>query len=116
MIDWTAQELGSPVLQAIYRFGLALSFPVGKTATFAQIGQKCGRDESEVRRLLRAAMTFHLFREPETGVVAHTAAKKALVQRPLFNQWIGIWLEEIGIALARVSLPKMKGEHRLPSG
>ena len=47
-------------------------------------------------------MTYHLFKEPEAGMVAHTAATKAMVQRPLFYQWVGMWLEEIGIALARV--------------
>lgn len=50
------------------------------------------------------AMTYHLFKEPEAGVVAHTAATKALVQRPLLNQWIGMWLEEMGSTLSRVNL------------
>ena len=47
-------------------------------------------------------MTFRLFKEPEPGVVAHTAATKALVQMPRLNDWIGMWLEELGVALARV--------------
>ena len=96
--------MGSPILQAIHRFGIAFSFPVGETATFAQISKKCGRAESELRRVLRLGMTYHLFREPEPGVVAHTAATKALVERPLMNAWIGMWIEEMGITLARVSI------------
>jgi hypothetical protein len=55
-------------------------------------------------------MTFHLFKEPEAGVVAHTAATKAMVQRPLLNQWVGMWLEEMGIALARVRFSEMNAE------
>jgi hypothetical protein len=55
-------------------------------------------------------MTFRLFKEPEPGVVAHTAATKAMVQRPLFNQWIGMWLEELGIALARVRFSEMSAK------
>lgn len=42
------------------------------------------------------AMTYHIFQEPEPGVVAHTAATKALVQAPFLNQYIGMWLEEVG--------------------
>ena len=102
--------MGSPILQAIHRFGLAFSFPVGETATFAQIAKKCGRYESEVRRLLRLGMTYRLFREPEPGVVEHTAATKALTERPLLNAWIGMWLEEMTISLARVrvDLPNLQ--------
>lgn len=49
------------------------------------------------------AMTYHLFKEPKAGVVAHTAATKALAQRPLLNQWVGMWLEEMGSTLSRVT-------------
>lgn len=110
IIDSNPQELGSPALQAIHRFGFALSFPVGETTTFAQIAKKCGRGESEVRRILRMAMTYHLFKEPKAGVVAHTAATKALAQRPLLNQWVGMWLEEMGSTLSRVTCSKMHAE------
>ena len=50
------------------------------------------------------AMTYRLFTEPQLGIVAHTAATKALVQRPLLNSWIGMWLEEMGVTLAKVSV------------
>lgn len=56
------------------------------------------------------AMTYHLFKEPEAGVVAHTAATKALAQRPLLNQWIGMWLEEMGSTLSRVTFSEMHVE------
>ena len=101
-VNWL-REMTSPILQAIYRFGIAFSFPVRQTATFAQIAEKCGRSEDEIRRILRMAMTYRLFREPEPGVVAHTAATKALAQSPLLKQWVGMWLEEMGPALSRVS-------------
>ena len=104
--------MGSPALQAIYRYGYAHSFPIGETATFAQIAAKCGRDEAEARRFLRMAMTYRVFSEPEPGVVAHTAASKALVQRPLFNQWVGMWLEELGITLASVGFPGDRSQER----
>jgi hypothetical protein len=55
-------------------------------------------------------MTFHLFKEPEAEVVVHTAATKAMVQKPLLNQWVGMWLEEMGVALARVRFSEMSAE------
>lgn len=60
------------------------------------------------------AMTYHLFKEPKAGVVAHTAATKALAQRPLLNQWIGMWLEEMGSTLSRVICSEMHVETILP--
>lgn len=55
-------------------------------------------------------MTFRLFKEPEPGVVAHTAATKAMAQMPRLNDWVGMWLEELGIALARVKFLEIHGE------
>ena len=60
------------------------------------------------------AMTYHLFKEPKAGVVAHTAATKALAQRPLLNQWVGMWLEEMGSTLSRVICSEMHVETVLP--
>lgn len=60
------------------------------------------------------AMTYHLFKEPKAGVVAHTAATKALAQRPLLNQWVGMWLEEMGSTLARVTYSELNGETHIP--
>lgn len=53
-------------------------------------------------------MTYHLFKESEPGVVTHTAATKALVQVPRLVDWVGMWLEEIVIGLARVRLVEMR--------
>ena len=58
------------------------------------------------------AMTYRLFTEPQPGTVAHTAATKALVQRPLLNSWIGMWLEEMGITLAKVSFAVTRAPFR----
>lgn len=60
------------------------------------------------------AMTYRLFTEPQPGTVAHTAATKALVQRPLLNSWIGMWLEEMGITLANVSFAITRATFRGP--
>ena len=59
-------------------------------------------------------MTYHFFKEPEAGKVSHTAATKAMVQRPLLNQWVGMWLEELGAPLARVRFSEKHLETDVP--
>jgi hypothetical protein len=90
-------------LQAIYRFQLATSFPSGEDeATFAEISRASGLAEADLRRILRHAMTNHIFREPRKGVVAHTAASKMLAVNPLMHQWVGMVSEEMWPSAARV--------------
>lgn len=81
-------------MQAIVRFGLT-NFPDGKEeVTFSELAAACGLNESEVRRLLRHAMAFHIFIEPRKGYVAHTAASKRLAH-PLMKAWISFATEEL---------------------
>ena len=91
-------------LQAIYRFGLATGFPIGKDeATFGEIASSSGVCESQVRRILRHAMAFRIFCEPRKGVVAHTAASKVLAENTLMREWIGMVSEEMWPSASRVS-------------
>lgn len=57
--------------------------------------------ESEIRRLLRYAMTFRVFYEPEEGFVAHTAASKALMD-PNVDDWAATVCEETWPAAQKV--------------
>lgn len=66
--------------QAIMRFRLAEAFPIGGETTFAELAARSGLNEMHVRKLLRFAMTQHIFHEPRPGVVAHTAASRLLVE------------------------------------
>ncbi|KAI1286566.1 sterigmatocystin 8-O-methyltransferase [Xylaria venustula] len=81
-------------LQAITRLDIAKLVPVGGHTTFADIAKKTGLDEQAVRRLLRQAMTMRLFCEPETGIIAHTQASRALLN-PLANDWVASGAEEM---------------------
>ena len=58
-------------------------------------------DESDLTRVLRHAFTMHIFKEPEEGFVAHTAASKTLAEIPLFRQWLGHCMDEMWPAAAR---------------
>ena len=67
------------------------------------IAMTSGLGEPLVRRILRHAMTYHVFCEPRKGVVAHTAASKLLAVDPLMHQWIGMVSEEMWPAATKVS-------------
>lgn len=89
-------------MQALYRFGFASSFPVSEEATFAQISEAVGLNEQDTRRLLRIAMTHHIFKEPRKGVVAHTPISKAIAEQPLLRQYCGLVSEESWLGNSRV--------------
>ena len=90
--------------QAICRFGFATCFPPNKNeATFAEISSASGVREPQVRRILRHAMTYHIFCEPRPGVVAHTAASKLLAENAAMREWVGMVSEEMWPAATQVS-------------
>ena len=82
-------------LRAIHRYKIASSFPVGQTTTVQYIAKNCGLQEDDTARIIKSAATYHVFKEVEKGVVAHTAASKALVQVPMLDSWSGMVLEEL---------------------
>ena len=82
-------------MQAITRFNIASIFPVHEEATFAEISNACGLDEQIVRRILRHAITKHIFKEPRKGVVAHTAASRLLAENAEIRDWVGVNTDEL---------------------
>ena len=52
--------------------------------------------------MLRHAMTKRIFREPQKGVVAHTAASRLLAQDPAFADYVDIGLGEMWPAASQV--------------
>ncbi|KAK4642918.1 hypothetical protein QC761_401620 [Podospora bellae-mahoneyi] len=76
-------------LQFITRFSVADMVPAGGQISFGDVAAKVpGLTESIVGRLLRHAMTMHVFHEPQPGMVAHTKASKALQTNPVLNAWL----------------------------
>jgi len=82
-------------MQAIVRFNMATSFPIHEEASFAEISEACGIRELDVRRILRHAMTQHIFCEPQKGVVAHTAASRILAEDSQMADWVGVNTDEL---------------------
>lgn len=75
--------------------------PPGGKLAFADIAKQSGLSEDMVRRLLRHAMTMRVFREPEPGMVAHTAASRLFCDTPM-NDWLKIAMEEMWPAAVNV--------------
>lgn len=89
-------------LDAILRFNLPKTFPVGEQASFEDIARASGVDVNHVRRLLRLGMTEHLFCEPRTGFVAHTALTQHLATNESLHNYISTSLAEFRPAGAKV--------------
>jgi len=89
-------------LQTVNAFGLAKLFPVGETATLAELTSRSGLDAVNLARLVRYAATSHIFREVSPGVVAHTAASRCLAEDEDLQAWVGFNTEDIFPASAHV--------------
>jgi hypothetical protein len=82
-------------LHAIYHYRMAEAVPVHGTATFKEISEKTGLDETNVKRFLRHAMTSRIFKEVEPGVVAHTPKSRVLAEDKAMDDWVGFCTEDM---------------------
>ena len=89
-------------LQAIYRYNIFSAFPLRQETTFEQLSSKCGLDIIHLKRILRQAMTNHIFQE-RNGKVIHTAASRVLLENDLVRNEIGLLTEEMFQGASRVT-------------
>lgn len=59
-------------------------------------------DATNLKRVIRYAITNHVFQEPEPGVITHTAASRLLAQDKQLKAWVGLNTEDIYPASAHV--------------
>lgn len=86
---------------AITTFKIASMVPRNGKISFGDIAKQTPMTEDMTTRLLRHAMTMRIFREPEPGMVAHTAASKVLVN-PGANAWLQSGTAEMWPAATKV--------------
>ena len=55
-----------------------------------------------LRRLIRHAMTNHIFHEPEKGFVAHTRTSRLLLEDELLINWVGFMMNDLWLPIAHV--------------
>ncbi|RYO00933.1 hypothetical protein AA0121_g13321 [Alternaria tenuissima] len=63
--------------------------------SFASIAAQTSLSENHVTRILRHAMTRHIFREPAPGFVAHTAASALLSRDSVTRDVVGLITDEM---------------------
>lgn len=81
---------------------LAKLIPVNGTITFAELQSKTTLDATNLARIMRHAMTNHIFCEPFPRVIAHTALSRCLADDAALQDWIGFNSEDIFPAAANV--------------
>lgn len=76
--------------------------PLAAPIPLAELATKTTLDPVNLARVLRYAMTNHVFCEPEPGLVAHTAASKALAQDTSLQDWVGFNADDVLPAAGKV--------------
>ncbi|KAI0138054.1 S-adenosyl-L-methionine-dependent methyltransferase [Hypoxylon sp. NC0597] len=95
-VRWMAWDfMGTQSLQLINHYEIAKLVPLEGTITLSQLQAKASIDPINLTRLLRHAMTNHLFQEPKPGVIAHTAASRLLVEDQALQAWVGFNTEDV---------------------
>ena len=80
-------------LQIINHYDIANKVPPSNTITFESLAQSCNLPQEILTRIIRQAMTFSVFSEPQAGHVAHTQTSLAIPsQAPLLNYQLEICL------------------------
>lgn len=99
LMSYTHDELISQ--QAITRFGLAHSFPVGGETSFGEMAAASGLQETNVRQVVRHAVLKGIFAEPRPGVVAHNAVSRLLAEDQVIHDWVGASTDDLWQAAAQ---------------
>jgi hypothetical protein len=66
-------------LAAVHHFHIASYVPLDSSISFAELAEKCGLLEHDLKRVVRFTIVHHrVFAEPEKEMVAHSCASKLL--------------------------------------
>ncbi|KAI1380433.1 S-adenosyl-L-methionine-dependent methyltransferase [Hypoxylon crocopeplum] len=87
--------------QAITRFRLAHTFPVGGETTFGGIATASGLNEATVRQIIRHAIVKNIFTEPRPGVIAHNSVSRLLAEDQAIHDWVGASTDDLWQAAAQ---------------
>lgn len=82
-------------LHAIFHYNIAKNVAKDEEVSFEEIGQRCNMDVDDARRLIRMAISFHIFQEPRKGFISHTANSAVIVDNELLYQWIGLVCDDM---------------------
>ncbi|ROV96758.1 hypothetical protein VSDG_05535 [Cytospora chrysosperma] len=95
-VRWGVWEfLDVLALQVINNYGIAKLVPLDQPITLTELQSLTTLDPINLARILRTAMTNHIFCEPSPGVIAHTAASRLLATDDNLVAWVGFNAEDI---------------------
>ena len=86
----------------MYEFKVAEAVPLSSSISYQELADKVDVPMLNLRRLIRHAMTNHIFHEPEKGYVAHTRTSRLLLENPPLNAWVGFMTNDLWIPIANV--------------
>ena len=75
-------------------------FPSKREISYADLAKKVNTDTVNLRRLIRHAITNHIFCETHPGYVAHTSSSRLLAEDPQLQAWVGFMSEDLILPVA----------------
>jgi len=100
--DLTWNSIDQLSLQAVYEFKVASAVPLSDSISYIDLAQKVSVPMLNLRRLLRHAMTNHIFSEPIKGFVSHTSVSRLLLDDNSMNAWVGFIVNDCWLPIANV--------------
>ena len=98
----TSQSVNQLSLQAVYEFKVAEAVPLSGSISYQDLADKVNVPMLNLRRLIRHAMTNHIFHEPEKGFVAHTRTSRLLLEDLPLTNWVGFMTDDLWLPIAHV--------------
>ncbi|KAF2973069.1 hypothetical protein GQX73_g501 [Xylaria multiplex] len=89
-------------IQAINRWNVADNLEENEEATFSEVSRRCGVHEDIFKRVMRQAISKHIFKEPRDGVIAHNAASKLFRSPGLLPDYISVALDDVWPSATRM--------------
>lgn len=87
-------------LDVIHRFRIPQKVPKDGRISYSDLARSTGLGETPLRRVLRGAISNHIFAETDEGFVSHSAASRLLAEDSNLFDWLGAHLQEVRPAAA----------------
>jgi hypothetical protein len=96
------QSINQLSLQAMHEFKVPEAVPLKGSISYQELADKVDVPMLNLRRLIRHAMTNHIFHEPEKGLVAHTRTSRLLLEDEHLKNWVGFVTNDLWLPIAQV--------------
>ncbi|OJI98670.1 hypothetical protein ASPVEDRAFT_38184 [Aspergillus versicolor CBS 583.65] len=97
-LDLCTYYHAASALRAVLTFNLASSIPLTGSTTYEAIAQKTDTgnlDKKTIQRLFAILTSYHIFKQPSPGHIAHTRLSKAMLTNPSLSAMVQFGFEEV---------------------